>query len=82
MRAYVLNPNTYSLFLEEQECNMKIFNRLTGTFAIVVSAPLFAHSGHDHSAADAGLIHLLWLAPIIIAAGIAVYRELIAKKDN
>lgn len=61
---------------------MKKFNRLVGMLTLFISAPSLAHSGHDHSAADAGLIHLLWLAPIIIAAGIMVYRELTAKKNN
>jgi len=61
---------------------MKKFNRLASLIALAVSTPSLAHSGHDHSAADAGLIHLLWLAPVIIAACILVYRELITKNKN
>jgi len=46
---------------------------------LVLSTGLFSqlawsHGGHDHSAANASLIHLLWLAPVIIAAGVAYYR--------
>ncbi|QBG35891.1 hypothetical protein [Litorilituus sediminis] len=53
------------------------------TLVAVVSLPVAAHSGHDHSAADAGLIHLLWLAPIIIAAGVLAFKELTSsKRDN
>jgi len=52
------------------------------TVVMLVTMPSFAHIGHDHSAADAGLVHLLWLLPIIIAAGIVVYRELTSDKDN
>ena len=61
---------------------MKKIKTLVSTLAILLVMPSFAHTGHDHSAADAGLIHLLWLTPVIIAAGIMVYRELISNKDN
>jgi hypothetical protein len=49
---------------------------------MLAAIPSLAHTEHDHSAADAGLIHLLWLAPVIITAGIVVYRELTSKQDN
>jgi len=52
---------------------------LCNKLALVLSTSLFSqvalsHAGHDHSAPDASLIHLLWLAPVAIAAGLAYYR--------
>ncbi|KGJ89753.1 hypothetical protein [Colwellia psychrerythraea] len=48
--------------------------------AMLLSNPLFAHPGHDHSAADSGLVHLLWLVPVIIAAAVLVFKEITAPK--
>ena len=43
--------------------------RLTLTLLLLlVSLPNVAHDGHDHSLPMAGLIHLLWIAPMLIAA--------------
>ena len=59
--------------------------KLTFIFALqtlLLSAPLFAHPGHDHSAANSGLIHLLWLVPIIVAAVIVVFKEITAAKSG
>ncbi|MBU2924630.1 hypothetical protein Q4530_15375 [Colwellia sp. 1_MG-2023] len=39
-----------------------------------VSAPSFSHSGHDHSDPMAGLIHLLWVAPLVIGIGLIIYQ--------
>lgn len=50
--------------------------------ALLLSSPLLAHPGHDHSAAGAGLVHLLWLVPIIIAAVIVVFKEITAAKSS
>jgi|GEM_PF-1680398 len=44
-------------------CSVTLFSQLA-----------WSHGGHDHSASDAGLIHLLWLAPVIIAAAIAYHH--------
>ncbi|WP_422135866.1 hypothetical protein [Endozoicomonas sp. ALD040] len=41
---------------------------------ILASEPVFAHPGHDHGHWSAGLIHLLWIAPVILATGFAIYR--------
>ncbi len=49
--------------------------------ALLLSKPLFAHPGHDHSAPGAGLIHLLWLVPFIIAAVVVVFKEITAPKS-
>ena len=43
--------------------------------AVSLSPSLWAHSGHDHNGADAGLIHLLWLSPAILAIGVHCYRK-------
>ena len=40
-----------------------------------------AHEGHDHSAPEAGLIHLLWILPFVIAAGIS-YSLFKTKQDS
>jgi len=49
---------------------------------LLLSAPLYAHPGHDHSAAGAGLIHLLWLVPFIVAAVIVVFKEITSVKTG
>jgi hypothetical protein len=38
--------------------------------SLAISMQSFAHEGHDHSDPMSSLIHLLWLAPLIIAAGL------------
>lgn len=43
---------------------------------LILATPAFAHPGHDHSAANSGLIHLLWLIPVIVAAVIVVFKEI------
>ena len=43
---------------------------------ILLSAVALAHPGHDHNDAGAGLIHLLWLVPFIIAAVVLVFKEI------
>jgi hydrogenase/urease accessory protein HupE len=43
---------------------------------LILAMPAFAHPGHDHSAANSGLIHLLWLIPVIVAAVIVVFKEI------
>ncbi|AWB66123.1 hypothetical protein C2869_06565 [Saccharobesus litoralis] len=34
-----------------------------------------AHSGHDHSAPESGLIHLAWLAPLVIAGAVIFIKR-------
>ncbi|KEQ18430.1 hypothetical protein [Endozoicomonas numazuensis] len=41
---------------------------------ILASEPVLAHPGHDHSHWSAAMIHALWIAPVILATGFAVYR--------
>ncbi|QUM83037.1 MULTISPECIES: hypothetical protein [unclassified Moritella] len=48
----------------------KILTALTLTLA---SPMVLAHAGHDHSDPLSGLIHLLWIAPVVLAAGYAVF---------
>lgn len=48
--------------------------------ALLLSNPLMAHPGHDHNAADSGLVHLLWLVPLIVAAVVVVFKEITAPK--
>ena len=57
----------------------KITAILTG-LSLLLSNPSFAHPGHDHSASDSGLVHLLWLVPVIIAAVVVVFKEITAPK--
>jgi hypothetical protein len=49
--------------------------------ALLLSNPLFAHPGHDHSDVGSGLVHLLWLVPIIVAAIVVVFKEITAPKN-
>jgi hypothetical protein len=53
-----------------------------GIAILSISTSIFAHPGHDHNAADAGLVHLLWLAPAIIAMGVISYRKIKTKSDK
>ena len=52
---------------------MTKFNCAIASLSLVAPA-VFAHPGHDHAAQSANLIHLLWLAPVAIAAGYAAYK--------
>jgi hypothetical protein len=46
----------------------------------LLSNPLLAHPGHDHGSSGSGLVHLLWLVPVIVAAVVVVFKEIIASK--
>jgi len=52
----------------------------TAVAATLVSAPSFAHSGHDHGSALALFEHLLWMAPL--AVGIFAISSIIKKVKN
>lgn len=54
----------------------KVLTALTLTLA---SPMVLAHSGHDHSDPLAGLIHLLWIAPVVLAAG---YGAFVIRRAN
>ena len=41
---------------------------------LTISTPSFAHAGHDHSAPMAGFIHLVWIAPLIVAFAFGVQQ--------
>jgi len=62
-----------------------MFNNLKGKCALLIAsaAPLnaLAHAGHDHQSQWSSLIHLLWLAPVVIAGYMAV-NFLKNKKEN
>jgi len=60
---------------------MKITVYIFALWALLLSNPLFAHPGHDHSDAGSGLVHLLWLVPIIVAAVVVVFKEITASKN-
>lgn len=60
---------------------MKIIVFLFALWALLLSNPLFAHPGHDHSALGSGLVHLLWLVAIIVAAIVVVFKEITALKN-
>jgi len=59
--------------------NAKHVIALTG---LLFAPTLLAHTGHDHTAADSGLVHLLWLAPVLLAGGLLAYRYLGKSTDN
>jgi len=40
----------------------------------VLSFYAMAHEGHDHSHPSAGLIHLLWAAPVFVIGAYASYK--------
>jgi len=39
----------------------------------IMSSGAIAHAGHEHSDASSGLIHIAWLAPVLIAAVFVSY---------
>lgn len=45
---------------------MKIYYLVILWISLFMSYPTYAHAGHDHSSIFASLIHLLWLAPILM----------------
>ncbi|WP_163133074.1 hypothetical protein [Agarivorans sp. Alg241-V36] len=51
---------------------------------LALAAPysVFAHPGHDHQSSWSMLIHLLWLAPIVVAGGLlfATHNKTTSKK--
>ena len=47
---------------------------------LVVSNPLFAQSGQESSTTDSGLMYLLWLVPVIVAAVVVVFKEITEPK--
>jgi hypothetical protein len=61
---------------------MKKITLIFATLGLLLSTPLFAHPGHDHSAVDSGLMHLLWLIPVIVAAVIVVFKEITTQKGE
>lgn len=46
---------------------------LTSVLAMISSGAM-AHAGHDHSDPSSGLIHLAWLAPVLIVGAYISYR--------
>jgi len=59
--------------------------KLIGIFVLLfllLSSSAFAHPGHDHNAPGAGLMHLLWLIPVIVAAVVVVFKEITAPKGR
>lgn len=50
--------------------------------ALAAAQTSFAHPGHDHSHWSSGLMHLLWIAPVLFAAGYAGKRFLTARKED
>lgn len=59
---------------------MKITAFISVILAMLVSKPLLAHPGHDHNAMDVGLVHLLWLVPVIVGAVVIVFKEITSPK--
>lgn len=53
-----------------------MFNNIKGKCALLLISvtpfSAFAHTGHDHQSQWAFLIHLLWLAPIVFVAYMAI----------
>lgn len=41
---------------------------------LFISTPSFAHAGHDHSDSLANLIHLAWIAPLIIVSAFFIHK--------
>ena len=65
---------------------MKKFYPLATIMSLAAMLPTYAlaHPGHDHSADSANLIHLLWAAPVLVAAVVAykLLKSTMAKKTS
>ena len=48
---------------------MKILPLLFIALLFTMSFTTLAHDGHDHSSIYASLVHLFWLAPVLVAVG-------------
>jgi len=57
---------------------MKAYLFLVLCISVLFSSPSFAHAGHDHTSILTSLIHLLWLAPALIAL-VVLYSKLLKK---
>lgn len=57
-----------------------MFRLYTTILFLLLSAPSFSHGGHDHTSPMAGVIHLLWVAPLVI--GVAFIAHQVAKRYN
>ena len=42
---------------------------------LVASFGALSHTGHDHNSPWSGLVHLLWLSPIFVAAAVYFIKE-------
>ncbi|MCL1094670.1 hypothetical protein [Shewanella kaireitica] len=51
---------------------------------VIFSTSALAHPGHDHSAESSNLIHLLWAAPVVVAAVLAykLLRSALVKRSS
>jgi len=58
------------MFMTQSRTTKKVLTALTLTLA---SPMVLAHSGHDHSDPLSSFIHLLWIAPVVLAAGYAAF---------
>lgn len=52
----------------------RAFYALAALSFTLVSFASMAHEGHDHSHPSAGLIHLLWAAPVLIVGAVISYK--------
>jgi len=57
---------------------MKAYLFLVLCISVLFSSPSFAHAGHDHTTMLSSLVHLLWLAPALIAL-VVLYSKLLKK---
>lgn len=62
--------------------NLFVIYTTIALVASLLSQVVLAHPGHDHSAANSSLIHLLWLAPIAIAVALYYRRKVTLTKNN
>jgi len=55
---------------------MKFSSLAISCLLFIFSLPTFAHSGHDHGSVMSGLVHLAWLAPLLIV-GVIIYSKVL-----
>lgn len=49
-------------------------------FGLLLSMQSMAHGGHDHSDPMASLVHLMWIAPLVI--GVAFMIKQVSRRFN
>jgi len=57
---------------------MKMYALIIISISLLISLPVYAHPGHDHSSIFSNAIHLMWLVPAFVALAV-LYTKVLKK---